>query len=224
MKKTTIQVVENILNANDRIAIQNSDRLAENHIYSINIMASPGAGKTSFIIQTIKNIASQCRTGVIEGDTAPVTIDAEKVMQAVSIPTTQINTGGNCHLDAPMVSQGLDNLPLNNLDLIMIENVGNLVCTATFKLGSHKNVLISSIPEGDDKPFKYPGMYRSVDVLVINKTDLLPYVDFNMEYYLDGVRMLNPDLIYFPVSCKTGEGILEWSTWLLSQVFDTKLK
>lgn len=224
MQKSHIPVFENILNANDQIAHKNSERFFEYKVFAINILASPGAGKTSFIIQTIKSIASRCRAGVIEGDTAPVTIDAEKVIRAVNVPTTQINTGGNCHLDALMVSQGLDNLPLHNLDLVMIENVGNLVCTATFKLGNHKNVLLASIPEGDDKPYKYPGMYRSVDVLVINKVDLLPYIDFNMEYYLDGVRMLNPDLIHFPVSCKTGEGISDWSNWLISQVFDSKLK
>ncbi len=222
MKKSTIQVVENIFNANDQIAQQNTAKLEKNNIYAINIMASPGAGKTSIIIKTIQTLANRCSVGVIEGDTAPVTIDAEKVMNAAKIPTTQINTGGNCHLDAPMVSLGLDNLPLENLDLIMIENVGNLVCPASFKLGNHKNVLIASIPEGDDKPYKYPGMYRSVDVLIINKVDLLPYVDFNMKYFLDGVKMLNPDLIHFEVSCRTGDGIPEWTNWLLDQVKSIK--
>jgi len=222
MQKTTIHVVENILNANDRIAAQNSDRFAKNHIYAINIMASPGAGKTSFIIRTIQNIADSCRVGVIEGDTAPVTIDSEKITMAVKIPTTQINTGGNCHLDAPMVSLGLDNLPLDDLDLVMIENVGNLVCPASFKLGNNKNVLIASIPEGDDKPYKYPSMYQSVDVLIINKVDLLPYVDFKMNYFLDGVKMLNPELVHFNVSCRTGDGISEWTDWLLEQVHNQK--
>ena len=218
MQKSTINLVENIFNANDQIALQNAERLAAHRTYAINIMASPGARKTSFIIKTIQALASRCSVGVIEGDTAPVTIDAEKVMHAVNIPATQINTGGNCHLDAPMVSLGLDNLPLSELDLVMIENVGNLVCPASFKLGNHKNVLVASIPEGDDKPYKYPGMYRAVDILILNKIDLLPYVDFKMDYFLDGVRMLNPDLIHFPVSCRTGEGIAEWTDWLLERV------
>lgn len=219
-EKKTISIVENILNANDRIAQQNRDLLEHNHLFSINMMASPGSGKTSCIIQTIQNLKDTTRIGVIEGDTAPVTLDADKI-SAAGVQTTQaaqINTGGSCHLDAIMLSQGLASLDLSSLDLVIVENVGNLICPAEFKLGTHKNVLVASIPEGDDKPYKYPGMYQAVDVLIINKMDLLPYIPFDMEYYLDGVRMLNPDLIHFPVSCKTGEGIPEWIEWLDSQI------
>ncbi len=144
--------------------------------------------------------------GVIEGDTAPVTIDADKI-NAAGMPAVQINTGGDCHLDAVMVENALDQLDLTALDLVIVENVGNLICPAAFKLGTHSNVLIASIPEGDDKPYKYPNIYRGLDVLIINKTDLLPYIDFNMDYFKQGVEMLNPGLETFAVSCKTGEGI-----------------
>jgi len=217
-QKSSIQVIENIFSANDQIAQQNRAGLDSKNLFSLNVMASPGAGKTSVIIQTIQRISSTCRVGVIEGDTAPVTIDADKINAAVGIPATQINTGGDCHLDAPMLRQGLAALPLDRLDLVIVENVGNLVCPAAFTLGTHKNVLIASIPEGDDKPYKYPAMYKSVDVLILNKMDLLPYIDFNLQYFLDGVRMLNPDLIHFPVSCKTGEGFQAWTEWLMNEV------
>jgi hydrogenase nickel incorporation protein HypB len=218
--KTNIPIVQNILSANDQIALQNRQVLDAHKVFSLNCMASPGSGKTSFIIQTIRKMSGLARIGVVEGDTAPVTIDADKV-NAAGVSTTQatqINTGGDCHLDAIMLSQGLASLDLNLLDLMIVENVGNLVCPAAFQLGTHRNVLIASIPEGDDKPYKYPAMYRSVDVLILNKMDLQPYVDFNMQYYLDGVRMLNPDLIHFPVSCRTGEGIDDWIDWLKQQI------
>ena len=176
-------------------------------------MASPGAGKTSLILNTIRDLASKFKIGVIEGDTAPVTIDADK-MTAVGIPSVQINTGGDCHLDAMMIDQALKQLDLKSLDLVIVENVGNLICPAAFKLGTHLNVLIASIPEGDDKPYKYPAIYRGVDVLILNKIDLKPYVTFNQEYFLKGVEMLNPGLTSFLVSSKTSEGISSWTEWL----------
>ncbi|MEJ5313339.1 MULTISPECIES: hydrogenase nickel incorporation protein HypB [Anaerolinea] len=212
-----VTVVENILSANDQVAHLNRKLLDDRKIFSINLMASPGAGKTSFILQTIKALSPSFRIGVLEGDTAPVTIDADKV-NAVGIPAVQINTGGDCHLDAIMVSKGLEKLPLEQLDVVIIENVGNLVCPAAFQLGTHINVLIASIPEGDDKPYKYPAIYRGIQVLIINKTDLMPYVNFNMDYFRQGVEMLNPGLVTFPVSCKTGEGIEEWVQWLSAQI------
>lgn len=218
--KTNISIVQNILSANDQIAHQNRVTLDSHKVFSLNIMASPGSGKTSFIIQTIKQMSGLARIGVVEGDTAPVTIDADKV-NAAGVSTTQatqINTGGDCHLDAIMLSQGLSALDLDQLDLVVVENVGNLVCPAAFQLGTHKNVLVASIPEGDDKPYKYPAMYSAVDVLILNKMDLSPYVDFNMQYFLDGVSMLNPNLIHFPVSCRTGEGIPAWIDWLKDQL------
>ncbi len=208
-----VPIVEKILNANDQIAAANRARLDAQHVFSINIMASPGAGKTSFILKTIQALAPGVCTGVVEGDTAPVTIDADKIT-AVGMPAVQINTGGDCHLDAVMLKDGLNQLPLDQIDLLVVENVGNLICPAAFALGTHLNILIASIPEGDDKPYKYPAIYRGVDVLIINKTDLLPYVRFNMNYFRQGVEMLNPGLVTFPVSCVTGEGIEEWVGWL----------
>ncbi len=216
-----IPVVEKILSANDQVAAVNREILDRHRIFSLNIMASPGAGKTSVILQTIKSLSPVIRIGVVEGDTAPVTIDADLVSDA-GAPAVQINTGGDCHLDAPMLSHGLEQLPLSALDLLIIENVGNLVCPAAFSLGTHANVLIASIPEGDDKPYKYPNIYRGLDVLIINKIDLLPYVNFRMDYFRAGVEMLNPGLTTFTLSCTTGEGIQEWTDWLRARVLAIK--
>ena len=213
MNTLKVPVVEKILNANDQLAEQNRKRLDRAGVYAINLMASPGAGKTSLILQTIQGLADTTRIGVIEGDTAPVTIDADRVISA-GMPAVQINTGGDCHLDAVMISSGLDQLEIDQLDLLIVENVGNLVCPAAFQLGTHANVLIASIPEGDDKPYKYPNIYRGIDVLILNKTDLHPYVRFDMDYFRKGVEILNPGVHIFPVSCVTGEGIDLWLGWL----------
>lgn len=212
-----IQIVKNIMNANDLVALKINEMLTNHGIYAINLMASPGAGKTSFILKTIEKLPRGMQLGVVEGDTAPVTIDSDKVRD-LGIPVVQINTGGACHLDAPMLDNALPHLPLDELDLILVENVGNLVCPAAFKLGTHASVLIASIPEGDDKPYKYPNIYRGIDVLIINKIDLLPYLDFRMDYFRQGVEMLNPGLVTFEVSCKTGEGINAWIDWLSKKV------
>ncbi|HOD45405.1 MAG TPA: hydrogenase nickel incorporation protein HypB [Anaerolineaceae bacterium] len=216
-----VQVVEKILNANDQVAGLNRVKLDEKRIFSINLMASPGSGKTSLILQTIQGLNARMQIGVIEGDTAPVTIDADKIL-AAGMPAVQVNTGGECHLDAVMIDRALNALPLVNLDLVIVENVGNLICPAAFNLGTHANVLIASVPEGDDKPYKYPNIYRGLDVLIINKIDLLPYVSFNMEYFQQGVELLNPGLVTFPVSCKTGEGIEKWIDWLQLRVNQQK--
>lgn len=208
-----INVVENILGANDQIAQSNAQLLKSNGVISFNIMASPGAGKTSFILKTIEKLSDKYRIGVIEGDTSAATIDADKV-SALGLPAVQINTGGDCHLDANMLRSGLDNLPLSNLDIILVENVGNLICPAAFKLGTYKNILVASIPEGDDKPYKYPAIYSAVDALIINKTDLLPYITFNMDYFINGVKILNQNLVNFPMSCKTDEGVNTWTKWV----------
>lgn len=213
---TKIPVVQHILSANDQIAEQNLKTLNEAGVYTINIMASPGAGKTSTILKTFEMLENKIRMGVIEGDLAS-SIDADKA-DAAGIPVVQINTGGGCHLDAVMLQGAFPQLPLNDLDLVIIENVGNLVCPANFKIGTHTNVLIASIPEGDDKPYKYPGMYRGVDALIINKIDLMPYIDFDIDYFLKGVEILNPGLKSFPVSCKTGEGFDDWIYWLTKKV------
>ncbi len=218
MSENRIKIVEKILNANDRLANENRQKFDNAGVYAINLMASPGAGKTSFIIKTIEGlIADGVQIGVIEGDTAPVTIDSDKI-NAAGMPAIQINTGGECHLDAVMLEGAIDQMDLAPLDLVVVENVGNLICPAAFELGTHSNVLIASIPEGDDKPYKYPNIYRGLDVLIINKTDLLPYIDFNMDYFRQGVEMLNPGLTTFAVSCKTGEGIAAWLEWLKARI------
>ena len=217
MTVNRVQVVENIMNANDQVAQMNRQTLDHAGAYSINLMASPGAGKTSFILKTIQAMRPEFKIGVVEGDTAPVTIDADKI-NAVGMPAVQINTGGECHLDAMMLKAGLQQLPLPDIDLLIVENVGNLICPAAFNLGTHINLLVASIPEGDDKPYKYPNIYRGLEVLIINKTDLLPYIDFRMEYFRQGVEMLNPGLTTFAVSCKTGEGIDAWADWLRSRM------
>jgi hydrogenase nickel incorporation protein HypB len=217
MAQSKISIVENILNANDQFALANKQLLDKNHIKAINIMASPGSGKTATILKTIHEIREQLHIAVIEGDTAPVTIDADKI-DAENIPVTQINTGGACHLDAMMVRNGLNQLDLTEIDLLIIENVGNLVCPAAFKLGVHYNIVVASIPEGDDKPYKYPNIYRGIDCLLLNKIDLLPYLEFDMGYFSDGIKILNPDAEIFPVSAKTGEGFEKWTSWLLSKI------
>jgi hydrogenase nickel incorporation protein HypB len=216
-----VPVVEKIMSANDRIASQNRARLDNARIYSMNLMASPGGGKTSLIELTIKNLAERLRLAVIDGDVA-TSIDADRAASAGAV-AVQINTGGECHLDAVMLQSALRQIELDEIDLLIVENVGNLICPASFKLGTHKNVLISSIPEGDDKPYKYPGMYRGVDALVINKIDLLPYVPFDMDYFRRGVEVLNPGLITFPLSCSTQEGLDSWISWVLRQTQSNRI-
>jgi hydrogenase nickel incorporation protein HypB len=211
-----ISIVEDIMSANDRLAQENRAVFDKAGVFAINIMASPGAGKTTFIIKTLDALRGRLRMGVIEGDLA-TSIDADKAA-AAGLPAVQINTGGDCHLDAVMVSSALPSLPLNELDLVIVENVGNLVCPASFAIGTHINVLVASIPEGDDKPYKYPGMYRGVQALVISKIDLLPYVPFNMDYFRQGVEILNPGVVTFTVSAKTGEGMGAWADWRVEQV------
>jgi len=209
-----IPVVENILNANDRLAEQNRARLDVAGIFSINILASPGAGKTSLIEQTLPLLKGKLRVAAIDGDIA-TSIDADRAAAAGAGAAIQINTGGDCHLDAVMLHGALNQIDLTQFDLLIVENVGNLVCPANFKLGTHKTVLVASVPEGDDKPYKYPGTYRGVDALVINKVDLLPYVNFRMDYFQQGVQVLNPGVTTFPISCRTGEGLDAWVNWLI---------
>ena len=216
-----VQVIENILNANDRLAEENRRRLDQAGVFSLNFMASPGAGKTSLIETTLKSIVNRIRVGVIDGDIA-TSLDADRAAAAGAI-AVQINTGGECHLDAVMLQNALNGMNLQNIDLLVVENVGNLVCPISFQLGTHKNVLIASIPEGDDKPYKYPVMYRGVDVLVINKIDLLPYIDFDMDFFKHGVEALNPSLLTFTISCRTGEGIGTWIDWLIRELNTYKL-
>lgn len=209
-----ISVVENILNANDRLAEENFARIEAAGVFSINIIASPGAGKTSLIEKTLPLLRGKLRVAAVDGDIA-TSIDTDRAAAAGASAAVQINTGGDCHLDAIMLRGALDQLDLTQFDLLIVENVGNLVCPANFKLGTHKTVLVASVPEGDDKPYKYPGTYRGVDALVVNKIDLLPYVDFRMEYFTQGVQVLNPNVTTFPLSCRTGEGLTAWVAWLI---------
>lgn len=215
-----VSIVENIHSANDQLAADNQRKLDDACLFSINIMASPGAGKTSLIEKTLGILTPDHTIAAIDGDVA-TSIDADRAAEA-GATAVQINTGGQCHIDAPMLSNALDQLDLTDFDLLLVENVGNLICPASFKLGTDKNVLIASIPEGDDKPYKYPAMYQDVDALIINKIDLLPYIDFDMEYFQQGVQMLNPDLITFTISCKTGEGIDAWIDWLREEINQKK--
>jgi len=212
-----IPVVEKILNANDRLAEENRARLDAAGVFAINLMASPGAGKTSLIEQTLPRLVDKLRVAVVDGDIA-TSIDADRAAAAGAACAVQINTGGECHLDAVMLGQALGQVDLAAIDLLIVENVGNLVCPASFALGTHKSVLVASVPEGDDKPYKYPGMYRGVDALVVNKIDLLPYIPFKMDYFQRGVEVLNPGLVTFPLSCRTGDGVDAWIEWIVPQV------
>jgi hydrogenase nickel incorporation protein HypB len=216
MLKKTIEIKEKILGANDVIAHRNRTRLDSAGLFSINIMASPGAGKTSLIEKTIHRIKIDCRLVVIDGDIA-TSLDAERAA-AEGAAAIQVNTGGECHLDAFMLQSALDELVLEQYDFLLIENVGNLVCPSSFQLGAHKSILVASIPEGDDKPYKYPGMYSGVDVVIINKIDLLPYVPFRMDYFRKGIDQLNPGVEIFTLSCRTEEGLDTWIEWVRSHI------
>jgi hydrogenase nickel incorporation protein HypB len=207
-----LPVLEQILSANDRVALENRQVLDRHGVLAVNVMAAPGAGKTSLILATIAALRGHLRVGVVEGDVAG-RVDTDRIA-ATGTPAVQINTGGGCHLDAPQVQIALGQLPLDRIDLLFIENVGNLICPTGFDLGEHRKVLIAHLPEGDDKPIKYPGMFTAVDALVLNKTDLAPHVDFNLAAFQTAFRALNPRAPLFQVSCKTGEGIEAWVAWL----------
>ncbi|MCK4369357.1 MAG: hydrogenase nickel incorporation protein HypB [Dehalococcoidales bacterium] len=211
-----IKVVKDILGANEQIAQKNRQLFDSNHVLAVNLMSSPGAGKTSLILETIKRLKGKTRVGVVEGDISS-SLDAEAIGKE-GVPVVQINTGGECHLDANMTSTALGSVPLKDVDLLLIENVGNLVCPAEFALGEHKKILISSTPEGDDKPFKYPLMFHEADVVLINKIDLLPYLKFNTDAFSRAIKGINQKVEIFPISCTTGEGIEKWVSWLLTQM------
>ena len=213
MTNKKIPVIERIMGANDAMALANRHLLDQHQTHAINLMASPGAGKTTLILKTIDMLAGRCRVGAIEGDLAS-SVDTDKILQA-GAPAIQINTGGGCHLDAPQIKDALEQLDLDALDLLFIENVGNLVCPVGFALGEHTRVAISSVPEGDDKPYKYPTIFANVDALVVTKTDLLPYIPFDMAEFRRLVQGLNPDVRIFEVCCTTGEGLEAWAQWLL---------
>ena len=211
-----IKVLKDILSANEQIAKENRRLFDSHNVFAVNLMSSPGAGKTSLILETIKRLKGKAKIGVIEGDVSS-SLDAEMVGKE-GVPVVQVNTGGECHLEANMVYNALSNLPLADIKLLFVENVGNLICPAEFALGEHNKVLISSIPEGDDKPFKYPLMFHKADVVVINKIDLLPYLKFDIEAFSQAIRGINERVEIFPLSCVTGQGIEQWTSWLLSQI------
>jgi len=214
-----IEVIQNILEANETIANRNQQLLDKHNVFAINIMSSPGAGKTSLVLRTLAKMKGRLDIAVIEGDVAS-TVDAEKV-QSEAKAVVQINTRNmpeSCSLMAAMIESALKDMPLDNIDLILIENVGNLICPSEFTLGEHKRVVISSLPEGDDKPIKYPLIFIDADAVIINKMDLLPHVDFDIAAFRRSITGLNPKAEIFQISCKTGEGIEKWCSWILGQI------
>lgn len=218
-QKQRIRVEEHILSVNDAVAADVRAKLDAAGIFAVNLMASPGGGKTTLILRTVDALKDELRLAAVDGDVVPV--DVEKIASR-GIPVELINTGGNCHLDANMMTGVLPRLDLGAIDLLIVENVGNLICPAGFDLGADVNVVIASVPEGDDKPYKYPTMFRGADVLLLNKVDYLAVQDFDVEYFRRGVAALNPDVTFFPVSCRTGEGLDAWFDWLRQQVRSKK--
>jgi hydrogenase nickel incorporation protein HypB len=222
MSVKVITVGEDILGANEEQAKANKKLLDSHKVMTVNVMSSPGAGKTTMIMSIINHMKDKVKIAVIEGDVAS-SVDADKINKE-GIPVVQINTAGGCHLDANMVESALKGLPLEDTDLLFIENVGNLICPNAFALGEDQRMMISSMPEGDDKPQKYPAMFADTDIVLLNKIDLYPHLDFNTDNFMKTVTGLNPDVTIFPVSCKTGEGMDAWFSWLESAVKDKKSK
>lgn len=199
-----IDVSAHVLGRNEEIAKENEELFREKNLFVFNVMSSPGAGKTTFLVELIKRLKNRYRIGVVEGDVAS-RIDAERISEQ-GVPVVQVNTGGACHLDASMVKKALEHLPLDELDVVIVENVGNLVCPAEWNLGEHLKIVLLSIPEGDDKPQKYPLMFSSGDIMILTKIDLLPYFNFNIEHVKKVVRGLNPDIKIMKISSVTFEG------------------
>ena len=210
-----VPVVERLLSANDQVAADNRAQFLAQQVMVVNVMASPGAGKTTLLMATIEALRER-RIGVIEGDVASQ-VDADRIA-TTGAPVVQINTGGACHLDAPMIRGALVELPLDALDLVFVENVGNLICPVSFDLGQNVNVGLISVPEGDDKPYKYPGIFEAVDLVVVTKADLLPYLDFDLDAFTALVHGLNPDAPVLSLSAKTGAGMDAWVEWLETQL------
>lgn len=211
-----VKLVKNVLSGNDQVAGYNRDRFIAANVLAVNVMASPGAGKTSLIVKTIGALGRRARVGVIEGDITG-SIDAGKVIAAGAKDAVQINTGGNCHLEANMVQSALNDLNLEQLDIVFIENVGNLVCPTHWALGEQIKLCLLGAAEGDDKPVKYPEMFAKSDVIILNKIDLIEFVDFNRDFFYESVRALNPHAPIFEVSCRSGAGVDSWTEWLLNQ-------
>ncbi len=211
-----IEVKQDIHADNERVAEELRQRLAESKTFLLNLMSSPGAGKTTTILSTIEKLRGSLEIGVIEADIDSM-VDAERVASQ-GVSAIQLRTGGFCHLDATMVTRGLDGLDLGSLDVVIIENVGNLVCPAEFDTGAIRNAMILSVPEGDDKPLKYPLMFTVCDALLVNKIDYLEFSDFDLEAMRERALRLNPDIQIFEISAKTGQGVQDWAAWLSREV------
>jgi hydrogenase nickel incorporation protein HypB len=218
MHRTAVKKVvrENVLDANDTLARANRDLFDRAGTYTINMMSSPGAGKTALLERTLERMRVKLRLGVLEGD-VQTTLDADRLAR-FHIPLVQVNTdpgfGGECHLDANMVRSGLDELPLEDIDVLIIENVGNLVCPAEFRVGEDVRVMVYSVTEGEEKPLKYPLMFRSADLVLVNKVDLLEHLDFDLEQFLGNLDAVNPGVRTVLTSARTGQGVDEWCDWL----------
>jgi hydrogenase nickel incorporation protein HypB len=211
-----IDLKKPILDKNDKLAAELRERFAKNHVYVVDLLASPGSGKTSTILATIEALRDEFNIGVIEGDIAS-NVDAKKISNQ-GIPAVQINTGGACHLEADMIKRAVDVLDLERLDLIIIENVGNLVCPTDFDLGENAKIMILSVPEGDDKPLKYPGVFQVSQAVILNKTDTLPVFNFDTEAFEKAVHELNPHAPIFPIAATKGTGVDDWADWLAERI------
>jgi hydrogenase nickel incorporation protein HypB len=217
---TRVIILEDLLSENDRVADDNGKRFAATGVRAVNLMSSPGAGKTTLLRTTLNRLGAKFRIGILEGDIA-TRLDADQLegngAAAISVVNTSAGFGGECHLDAVMVRSGIDRLPLMELDLLIIENVGNLVCPAEFRVGEHARAMVFSVTEGEEKPLKYPVMFRAVDVVVVNKIDLLPHLDFDLDAFLGNLRSVNPSARIIMTSARTGEGVEDWCDWLAAQ-------
>ncbi len=211
-----VTVERKVLEKNDQIAQQNRELFLKNKVFVINLVSSPGSGKTSLLERTLEYFKGSVKVGVIEGD-VQTDLDAQRVAR-YHVPTVQIVTNGGCHLEANLVREALPNLNLGNIQLLVIENVGNLVCPSNYDLGEAMKIVVASTTEGDDKPLKYPAMFRNASALVVNKVDLVPYTDCNVEALKANARRINPSLTIFETSCRTGVGIGEWCEWVLKNV------
>ena len=216
-----IEIKKSIFEDNEKDADALRAELKRKGVYLLNLMSSPGSGKTTTLIQLINRIKDQVHVAVMEAD-IDSDVDAVKIKEATGIPSIQLHTGGMCHLDAEMTRQGLDNVALEGLDLVILENVGNLVCPAEFDTGSARNAMILSVPEGHDKPLKYPLMFSICDLVVINKMDVMPYFDFDLEKCKEYIRMRNPRATVIPICAKTGEGVDALAQWLLTEIKNWK--
>ena len=218
-----IEIKKSVFADNQEDADHLRKSLKQKGVYLLNLMSAPGSGKTTTLIRTINLLKDKLRIAVMEAD-IDSDVDAVKIREATGVPSIQLHTGGMCHLDAEMTQQGLDNLALQDVDLVILENVGNLVCPAEFDTGAVRNAMILSVPEGDDKPLKYPLMFTVCDTVVVNKTDVLPYFDFDLDRCRANVRLRNPQARVIPICAKTGEGVQDFADWLLQEVTDWKKK